>query len=916
MLGFRGGWAVAWPAVAAVAPAFAGCTDFATVTPNVCGNGVVEEHEDCDQTDSKTSGNACGQPGKTGECQFSCTYGGSKKCPSGFACGEDDICRKPIAQKWTAALPVTASPANDILVADFDGDGLDDVAAVTSSSIDVHYFETSRTSTATAQILADSSHPAAGVLMETASSFPSLTLALSDGITVFTGGSGRTLTATPFASESFSGVFHASPFVYDMQSTDGAPPSSVTDFYVYNDKSITVAGPPPLSNVTLKYTKGETRTGTGVVARFNALQGCGQLAIPFNRALGGHVEIWSPCVAAGGPGPTSLNGTGDVSLPPGLLTATDGQPLFLADVDFDGHLDLVIVDTDHQLHVAFSNGIGGFASSPIGLPNSMAGDALQMVATASDGTKVQLPSSPPLAVGDLNGDCALDFVDSTNIWVSYFVKPPKGPCSALATLPQPDGYVSYTHPDGPPWSGAHVADMNADGIPDVVVTPGGVPSITLYRGTSTAFFNPVDIPTSAPVNSIAIGDFDGDLVNDIVFAETGPVEPGTTLTRDSVAVSFGTRSGPPGDPVIIGQIDSVEEILPATEQVVYKDVILNPFVAAFDGTSTDIYLFAGSSSRQLVAPYLFLQGSTIPDSPLRSAIGSFTTTTGSTTKALLAGLAVYAKPPMCSAASCSSHLWLLPVDAEGNIPIANDLSTPPALAGTFGASDDALIANLGAPYGGQTDQIVIAAPAASGTADVSLVVMEGTSGGEFQASSPELDVTGLDTSGLGTGSVQLLTADVDGSGRKAAVLVSTVMPTAQDSNPIGHLLVALWDGTKLQALPLLDTTALFESCTMASGAVQSLRAAALTLEPDGKKQGLVVVSPAAAVLVEYASGALTSKCLTIAGTQPGMQGMQGVLGGSAVGVGDFDGDAIPDIVVSQGDGLVVYYGLSYKPGGS
>src|SRR5262249_23229987 len=76
------------------------------------------------------------------------------------------------------------------------------------------------------------------------------------------------------------------------------------------------------------------------------------------------------------------------------------------------------------------------------------------------------------------------------------------------------------------------------------------------------------------------------------------------------------------------------------------------------------------------------------------------------------------------------------------------------------------------------------------------------------------------------------------------------------------------------------------------------------LPPAPAQQDLVVVVPQGAYLVHWDGAKPVPSCL------------RGVSGGFCVATGDFDGDGIGDIVVSEKSGLNVYYGASVPPGGS
>ncbi len=917
--------------------ALAGCADLAGVQTGVCGNGVVESGEDCDQKDSTTSGNACGQPGQTGACQFICAHGGSIKCPEGFACGVDDLCRKPVnPMTWTAADPVAEGPAQSIVAADFDGDGLDDAVTVTSAGVLVHYFDTTRTSTTSASIASYGTLPAVGALAAAAKSTdttfypPSVALLVSAGLGVFTGGADRTLTPIPYASLTIDkGRVHATPFLQDLDPSmvpPGAPPV-LTDFFIYQvdpttDKGVQIFTLPSTITSFITYAGGDARAGVGVVGTFDAGQACQQLAMAFNGPAGAHVGVWSPCGAD-----PSTKFADVIALGTTACTGTC-QSLHLVDMDFDGNVDLVLTDTSYQIHVAYSNGKGGFSGDPLG----------PFTANAAFGPVMGIaPASAPLAFGDLNGDCTVDWVDATGIHVSVGPQKAKGGCAHLASLPVPTSYVSYTAPPtGREWSEAHIVDINADGLPDVVVGSSSYPDITVYRGTGTALFDPLTIPTDAPVKTIALGDFDGDLVPDLVFAQIGPPIMGATATQDTVYLAFGTRTGPLATPVPIGQINGVEEIVAAAEQAFYKDLIESPFVSAYDDTGgameTDVYLFGGSGARQIDAPYFLLQNDVSNlDVPVRSVVGSFTGRTGSSGE-LLRDVAVYARPSFCSGAGCTieSHLWLLEPAENASIEAANQLPAPNKLSDAFGTSADALLANLGPASTGQHDQLVMAVPGTNETVLMTPTIQSGSSGDLF-ASGAEAHVSGFELVSAGAAAddvseAQILAAQMDGKGPLDLVLGSVT----------SGVVVVLWDGTTFTQQPIVTYDTIVGTCPGGSSAGNKSWLSLAALKPDAalglgtsQQQKLVAAVPNGVVLMTYDAGTLTPSCLatdngvlSAAGDVqmlPGMQlpaGMKAITGGSAVGVGDFNGDGIQDFIVSEQGGLVVYYGDAQPPGGS
>lgn len=86
----------------------------------VCGNGVIEPHEDCDST---TACFQCSQP-----CDASLA------CPMGLACGGDSLCHAP-GGHFHAQGEVLPFDGQDLFVADIDGDRIGDLVEVSSTSL-------------------------------------------------------------------------------------------------------------------------------------------------------------------------------------------------------------------------------------------------------------------------------------------------------------------------------------------------------------------------------------------------------------------------------------------------------------------------------------------------------------------------------------------------------------------------------------------------------------------------------------------------------------------------------------------------------------------------------------------------------------------------------------------------------------
>jgi hypothetical protein len=198
---------------------------------------------------------------------------------------------------------------------------------------------------------------------------------------------------------------------------------------------------------------------------------------------------------------------------------TGGQPnqLVIADVNGDGRPDLVLADLSMQgsVLILFQDAATpGTFGSPVSMPTNL--------------------STASVQVGDLNGDGKPDIVatgydlNGNNGQVLVFFQNPAEPGVFLNP-------VSF--PAGPQPQSVKIADMNGDGLPDLVVAdfgPGG-------DGTGTAgvaillqdpahpgsFLAPASYATLGGAVDVAVGDLDGDGKPDVVVANLNPPPTGS-----------------------------------------------------------------------------------------------------------------------------------------------------------------------------------------------------------------------------------------------------------------------------------------------------------------------------------------------------------------------------------------------------
>lgn len=613
-----------------IVPALTDCATLEPFASSTCGNGVVDDDtEDCDTFPAQPEGKRlCGAAGATGQCRLLCNRADAE-CPPGWGCSVDGFCRRPKGAEFDLATEGVSVGVSSLVVGDFDGDGRKDIfgtsaLVATSGKGRFHYFGAEAALTQTVPLAANITSPFVYDFDGDGKDdlgfgynfrFRSV---LGGGIAVVQGQADRAIAPKLFPS------FQVDEFEGTLVPLSGPAPTRADPRAPYlgigraknrgttgevsgiQSADVDVNGIPNYAQV-FPVTADKIAGAPISVQLFprDATSTCGQVVVAFSTRL---VNVYSPCTTT--PAASTTRWAPErAPISVDISALPQNRPIVgihVADEDDDGNLDLLI---GVQAQPTTGPG-GGEEGARVYVAR---GDGLTL-APAVPLVRDRMPNLP-LASGDINGDNVTDFVLPGAVLVSL-TGAPVGPDGGVDAGGDGGDGGAAAKPVRFPllvpsknWTSAVLADVNADGVLDVVGASTEAPDVDVMEGrlgndviNMTAF----SMTTTGVVTTLTTADIDGDRTNDVVVVQ----RRATAEKLDwEIAVAYGrAKSMPPEAPRTVGRTRGFRQVFADSFGVgIVTNTDQKPKLPLFS-----LSFLLGAGERQPFAPIILQSENQLP----------------------------------------------------------------------------------------------------------------------------------------------------------------------------------------------------------------------------------------------------------------------------------------------------------------